>query len=417
MDHDQRREYPYHRRMNPLGSPLSPSGGMFRLDRPSTGDLIQGIATGWDATIVSGSNQLIVHGPQGGDTYEESLEDALSAAQEALDFLALQCGIAHTIEGVETEHLIWWTKNGDVILRDVAVEDFKVSVSGNLTVTDAQGILQAHPPVPVVAWHESFRYFRLSQTTGDLFDAYRNLYLAVESLLSTVVPMHLSAAGTPAEGEGVWLRRALTQIHPLTVDLAGYALPGSANPIDAVYKDLYAGTRTQLFHSKAGRPILLPHTMSGRDAVLDSLERLGRLYLDLSRSVLSVQRGIGVMTNVGFEMTTAMPGEVIVSDDSALPQRTDTVVNPNGGASFTLPTTRPVELARPGLTTWLGEALASDVLREVSAVHRVALMWPGGLALVGLHEPALTLEDVTIFQVQRSLRLVNQQTVKFRYVT
>jgi hypothetical protein len=103
--------------------------------------------------------------------------------------------------------------------------------------------------------------------------------------------MRLNAAGRPAEGEGKWLRRALTQIHQATVDLANYAIAGKANPVDAVFNDLYAGTRTQLFHSKAGRPILLPHTLSGRDNVLASLERLGRLYVDLARSALSLQRG------------------------------------------------------------------------------------------------------------------------------
>lgn len=49
------------------------------------------------------------------------------------------------------------------------------------------------------------RHFRLSQTTSDLFDAFRNLYLALESLLSTIAPMRLHPDGRPAEGEGVWL--------------------------------------------------------------------------------------------------------------------------------------------------------------------------------------------------------------------
>jgi hypothetical protein len=65
----------------------------------------------------------------------------------------------------------------------------------------------------------------------------RFLYLAVESLLSTVVPMRLNAVGRPAEREGEWLRRALTQIHAATVDLVNYAVAGVANPVDAVYNN------------------------------------------------------------------------------------------------------------------------------------------------------------------------------------
>ena len=228
----------------------------------------------------------------------------------------------------------------------MAIRDLGFSFSGTAEVRDAAGNLVTQPAPPPVPWHESFRYFRISQTTGDLFDAYRNLYLAVESLLSTIVPMRLNAVGRPAEREGEWLRRALTQIHPATVDLANYAVAGVANPVDAVFNDLYAGTRTQLFHSKAGRPILLPHTLSGRDSVLASLERLGRLYVDLARSALSLQRRGGVMTYAGFQLATNWAAELVLSDDRAPAKKTDTVINPTGGASWRCQRSRRISRGR-----------------------------------------------------------------------
>ena len=247
---------------------------------------------------------------------------------------------ALTIEGAETVHLVWWTETRGIVLRDVAISDLGFRFSATAEVRDAAGNLVTQPAPPPVPCHESFRYFRISQTTGDLFDAYRNLYLAVESLLSTVVPMRLNASGGPAEGEGRWLHRALTEVHPPTVDLANYVVAGAADPVDAVFDDLYAGTRTQLFHSKAGRPILLPHTLSGRDDVLASLERLGRLYVDLARSALSLQRRGGVRP------TRASPrrrlsAELVLSDDPAPAEKTDTVINPSGGAVMALPTQPP----------------------------------------------------------------------------
>ncbi len=249
---------PYHRVVNLLPSPLAATGGVFRLDRKMTTDISRSIAGGWSAFARSDGQDLIVSGPQGAADYETAVEDTISAAQEALDLIAAEGGHALTIEGTETGHIVWWTESRGIVLRDMAISDFGLSFSGTAEVLDAAGNLVTQPAPPPVPWHESFRYFRISQTTGDLFDAYRNLYLAVESLLSTVVRMHLNAAGLPAEGEGQWLRRALTQIHPATVDLARYTVAGVANPVDAVYNDLYAGMRTQLFHSKAGRPTLLP---------------------------------------------------------------------------------------------------------------------------------------------------------------
>ena len=220
----------------------------------------------------------------------------------------------------------------------------------------------------------------------------------------------------PAEGEGGWLRRALTQIHPATVDLANYVVAGVANPVDAVFSDLYAGTRTQLFHSKAGRPILLPHTLSGRGSVLASLERLGRLYVDLARSALSLRRRGGGMTYEGFRAATNWAAELVLSDDQTDAARAGTVINPNGGAVMALPT-QPPDQSRPGITTWASEVLVTDILTRVPVVSRVGLTVDGNLVLLSAHQPALNIDDVAVLQVHRSVQLLNQQTVKFRYVT
>jgi hypothetical protein len=53
---------------------------------------------------------------------------------------------------------------------------------------DAAGNIIPPPPRPPATWHESMRYFRLAQVTDDLFDAYRNLYLALVSLLTKLAP-------------------------------------------------------------------------------------------------------------------------------------------------------------------------------------------------------------------------------------
>lgn len=189
-----------------------------------------------------------------------------------------------------------------------------------------------------------------------------------------------------------------------------------ANPVDAIFNDLYAGTRTQLFHSKAGRPILLPHTLSRRESVLASLERLGRLYVDLARSALSLQRRGGAMIYAGFQLATNWAAELVLSHDRAPAERADTVINPNGGAVMALPT-QPPDQSRPGITTWASEVLVTDILTRVPVVSRVGMTLDGNLVLLDAHQPALNIDDVAVLQIHRSLQLANQQTVKFRYVT
>lgn len=126
------------------------------------------------------------------------------------------------------------------------------------------------------------RYFRLSQTTTDLFDAFRNLYLALESLLSTVEPMRMRPNGRP-ESEREWLNRALRAAeqamlaHNPAQRLGSYLQPADdatgATAADAVVADLWTSARTTVFHAKKGRAVALPQHDPDRAAVADDLNR------------------------------------------------------------------------------------------------------------------------------------------------
>src|ERR1035438_2591717 len=158
------------------------------------------------------------------------------------------------------------------------------------------------------------RYFRLSQTTQDLFDAYRNLYLAVESLLSKIVPPIPSGSGK-AEPEGRWLRRALEVIHPSIIDFAAYLLHSSSDPVSDIFDDLYVDTRTKLFHSKPDRNNLLPHAADGREAVLESFQRLGRFYCDMMHEEFGIRRPTSGISDYAFKFAGAVDRVIKVSDD------------------------------------------------------------------------------------------------------
>ena len=50
-------------------------------------------------------------------------------------------------------------------------------------------------------WHSSMRYFRMAEVTDDLFDSFRNTYLALESLLSEIEAMQQRSNGRGWESE------------------------------------------------------------------------------------------------------------------------------------------------------------------------------------------------------------------------
>lgn len=397
----------------------SACGGAFLLDRPAPTTCEEVLGHGWTAHLTAESPQVVVRGPGHVDSYEETFAESLAASQEALDLVAMRGGPGLAVVSADSEHVVWWTgADGRVVLRVVAVSDLGVSMSATATVTDASGNVRPSPPPPVLVWHPSLRYFRLAQVTGDLFDAYRNMYLALESLLSTIVPPKLSVTGKPAEREGDWLRRALATIDS-SLPLAPYAPAGSVPPVDLVFDDIYAGTRTRLFHAKSGRPVLLPHGLDSRHDVIESLERLARLFTDLFAHHTGHRRPSSAMTHAGFEMITSFDATAAVSDDPAQENKADVAINPAGGRSERLPTRRAPELSSPGLAYWLGDCQqAQSIDLGEGLIRRAGLVNDDGVLIQvnRLSEP-VSLAGVDVLQVQQGARLVNVQQPRFRFST
>jgi hypothetical protein len=81
------------------------------------------------------------------------------------------------------EYVVWWTDDGNSTITYASTVTFTVSVGPvELTVCDAAGNIVPQKIV-VPQHHLGFRFFRLAQVSDDLFDAYRNMYLAFELFL------------------------------------------------------------------------------------------------------------------------------------------------------------------------------------------------------------------------------------------
>ena len=398
-----------------VGAPRSQCGGSFRLSQQSKVTHIEALQTGWTAELVTGSQQIVVRGPAAVDSYAEALDEAYATAQQALDVLTMRAIADFAIENADSANIVWWTATRALFTRVFCVSDMGMSVSSaTATVTDADGNVLSFPEPPVV-WHESLRYFRLAQVTSDLFDAYRNVYLGLEALLSDLVPQHLSA-GKVNEGERAWLNRALQKVDSL-LSLSSYAVAGSVDPVTDVLDDLYVGTRTALFHSKLGRPVLLPHSAIERTQVIDALERLSRLFLDLYSKHLGYVRPWGLVSNAAFELGTSYDAEAVVSDDRAPVSNADVVINPSGGLLSRLTTNPAPDLSKPGIKYWLGEQPATDLRSTLTTISRVGLQHAGALIQVDRLDDPLSLEGIDVLQVQQGVRLVNLRLPRYRFPT
>ncbi len=382
------------------------SGAVFILAAPSPVTVRQGTTRDTFLQLTVGSDAAVVHGlaaSNGADV----LITALHEANRALDLLAAR-NIARLVLAplTRTIPITWCEETGLLILRLIATSVSRFSFSTGV-------------PAPALGsqWHTSMRYWRMSQVTDDLYDAFRNLFLALESLLGHLAPMRMNSNGRP-ESEGYWLRRAI-RVAGCNVDLNRYLLNKSVTPDVDLFHDLWTDVRNKVFHAKTGQPILTPLDTADRNVVAEAHERYGRLYLDLADYALGVRFISGGITVGGFAQSSALNGVTIqMTDDPAPASINDTTVSPSGHAVLQLPTARTPEHDSALLSTVLGSVSGDDARRTLQSVRRFGATRPGG-SLVVIHslDLDLTLEGIDHIECLLQLQAVNVTMPKTDYST
>jgi len=393
------------------------AGAVFGLsDRPSRNTTITIPIVGRDGNPLSAEGQLLA-----GNRYvyvrvklpppiehEEALQKAHEVAQRVLD-LTVRDDCLTTLNAHE-EHLVWWRRQGKITLRctlqtelpiSMRVDESKVGVVGS----DGQftSMRRVWPE-----WHAAFRYYRMSQATDDLFDSYRNLYLAFESLLSTDTPPGKSKKDpTKAEGEREWLQRALCEIKD-DIDLAPLNNPSVARPDKIFFDKQYQAYRCTLFHGKQGRqPLHLPNAYEDRRKVETAHAWLSHVVIAYvgKRFSIALERG-GYTPWAWSSVVKTLVTNIAISSDATPFNKDQTTISPAG-----LPCT---DLE----TTYIG-AIDDGVGYEHAFLGEIAAhpLWDEQINTVGTHSAGqmtsrelvgpLVLVGVSKLQVMSVHRLVN----------
>jgi hypothetical protein len=377
------------------------TGGAFRLSEAAAKSATE-IIGNWKIEVRAGSEIVVARG-DGGSTYEEARDDALAAANKGLDFLCLR-GAPMAIRHAGTEHIAWWSEDSESVIRLLSVPTQTLHV-GEVTVTGGTPIVPLSPE-----WHESARYFRLSQLTDDLFDSFRNVYLALESILDHIAPQRTTP---PLEREGVWFRRALTEAGRL-VNLAGHAPRSAADPVEALYDELYLSTRNLVFHAKATRAYLLPHSSPERRAVEETARRAAYLYIALAEKVIHLRPPGSGWFAAGWRMLVdgfASRLGIVVTNDPAPFSADDTAINPSGGDVVELSVSRTSEYDRPFEHAFLGVGEGAEIAR-LGQVTRVCSTIDGEPHTAGIPEGAFQISNVDRFEALVVLRARNARELK-----
>jgi hypothetical protein len=260
---------------------LDAGGAVILLTQRPGRNWVERLPEGVEVRVANSSPGITVEGFDSDCSLDELPALTRDYANRALDLMAVRSIGSYALADQESP-FICWSGVPHATLRVVS------EVHANFSLT-----VGGQPNPPPAVWHESMRYFRMSQTTTDLFDAFRNIYLALESILSTIAPIQLKVNSRPAEGEGAWTKCALgeaarvLQSHNSSMTFDRYlANPPAGGAVNMVFDDLYRAVRNAVFHAKNGRVFALPQNQRDRQQVADSLARYAMLYTDLAEPVL-----------------------------------------------------------------------------------------------------------------------------------
>lgn len=374
------------------------SGAAFLLTKPVKEAFSLAAPEGWAAE--ARHRYVVIRKPVTLAGYAATLETAFAAAQQSLD-LASMLRIGHFgIRDAEAEHLVWWPEGTEQVLRVVFNTAFTIGISASGSVSDSSGRVISPSPLPPTVWHESGRYFRLSQATDDLFDSFRNLYLALEAILDHITPQLSN------EKEGRWFRRALTDAH-MRIDLSRFATPGTADPVSEIYRQLYTDTRNLLFHAKGSRPRYVPQgAASEKEAVTHAVRNMSQLYLALASQEFNLRHGgarFAPSVFNGIRQAFKPKLRLHVTDDRAPADPDQTAINPSGGVVVDLATAHAPEFDAPFTCVFIGSVC--NPTSKIKEITRLGSTLDEKPAMFGDLEGVLTLEGVDRFEGHLGMRM------------
>ncbi|MFJ6003395.1 hypothetical protein [Arthrobacter sp. NPDC092385] len=366
---------------------------------------------GASVTIPANSRYIVVTNcPRGG--FEETHARALDAANRAIDVHFSHGGRPLLLAHKDSPYIVGWNSDAGMTLRIIGKNQISTRLTARAVAYDSSGKVLEPPAAPSGAWHQSLRYYRISESSTDLFDSFRNLYLALESLLSWVVPPHPPAADGRREGEGTWLKRALKQVGE-QVDLQLFAPASPRSPSNAIYDELYRKLRTAIFHAKSGRTTWTPQDWRSRAPITEARYRYALMFRALTIEYLETKYSSGGLVAAGRELMAESLHrgyEIFVSNDKTKLEDEpagEYQLAPAGGKYITLRAEESQDTGNGQQFGVIGAVKAIAANETLGEVRRFGTLREGNLAVIEGLRAALVLDGVQELQVELVLDLRN----------
>lgn len=382
------------------------SGAAFKLSKRAGVDKVVRLKSGWEVETELGNPYVVARGQKATDAFS-AFNLAYEATQEGLDILCA-FGIDNlAVVDSSIEYFVWWQQDTKQIFRVVGISRSPISIKMEIEVKDANGNPLPPQLIPPVNYHESFRYFRLSQTTDDLFDAYRNLWLSFELLLSS---KYLKGKGKELD----WLEESLKHVHG-DLNLSNVVSLQDDDPVKSVIDELYKNVRLQLFHAKERHNRLTPQNVESRERVGKALEELAKIVIFLFQNWLNISRSSSSMSHNLYHsmIQDVMSNCQFFLSDFNQPFNDDTTVEkiPN---KVSMEHRFAPELSQPGLEQMLAQIYSQDFMK-VSPIRCFFVVAEQGGMISHDFEVDIIPDGIDKFEVQLGQQLVMAEQLKTFY--
>ncbi|OLN25495.1 hypothetical protein DVDV_3314 [Desulfovibrio sp. DV] len=357
---------------------------------------------GWVVEIKK-SQQAIVARSVDGYAKDDILAIGFELAQRALDMLSIEKNVFRIIPGPADSYVILFERESELVLQSVDVLNMPIKVSMEFSVYDKDGRHVPPRVLPPSVWSPQLRYYRLSQTSHDLYESYKNLFLSFESLLYSICPRLKS------EAEKKWFERALGVIDA-KVNLQRFAPPNAISCISYIVDKQYVQTRCRLFHGKGELPATCGGTISPK-LVSESISSLLEIWREIAKNYLPINfKGESIVTYGGFKMMMdkvfAKEVSVAYSEDSTLPSSNDTVVSPLGNLVFNFDNVEYLGETSLGHVALLATQ-KMDITSKYASIHRTCTFIGDTLYSLGFNQDGITPDGVDVFENLQTFRLIN----------
>jgi hypothetical protein len=327
------------------------------------------------------------------------IDEAIKMVHHSLDLTSIE-DFDHLVTIAPADDYISFQRAaGATLVRYYSVINFPVSMDVRFSIRLADGTTGS-PVDQEFAWIPAFRFYRLSQTSPDLFEAFRNLYLSLEALLDHFWPK------IDGEKEKRWLERALSAAGQ-KVSFPLLSTPDVSDPVKEVAGRIY-DVRVHLFHAKTGRT-LIPDEAVSYSKVAAAYRTLFRLWNEIVRCWIAPRRTGGTLTNIAFKMAVerSMTGAyVAITEDDTIAGSADPA-SPKGMPVSRFPGTITVHESRPGYMTLTTEAeVASLPIRDLGRI--LICDANDGVSIVNSVEGCINLSGVDKFEFLNVERLMNK---------